>query len=225
MIIVTGASRGIGRAIGERLTENGFQVLGLARNVETIPFRAMECDVSSYESVRQVARELRREGSQVTGLVNAAGIASMNLALSTPPTVTQALLNTNLAGTIYCCQVFGASMLRSARGSIVNFSTIAVALGLKGESVYSASKAGVEAFTRSFAREMADFNITVNCIAPGPIQTDLLRGITEDQIARIVSQQVITERFTVDAVADVTELLFDKRSSSISGQVLHIGGA
>lgn len=224
MIIVTGASRGLGRLICQRLSDKGFEVLGLARSIEDLPFPAMHCDVSSYESVRTVSRALKNDGQKVTGLVNAAGIASMNLALTTPPEVTQALLNTNLAGTIYSCQLFGALMLRSGKGTIVNFSTIAVSLGLKGESVYAASKAGVEAFTRSFAREMADFNITVNCIAPGPIQTDLLNGVTEEQIDRIVAQQVIPKRFTPASVADVTEILFDDRSSSISGQVLHIGG-
>ena len=78
-------------------------------------------------------------------------------------------------------------MLRQKMGSFINFSTIAVALALKGESVYAASKAGVETFSRTFAREMADFNVRVNCIAPGPIRTDLLKGITDEQIKRITS--------------------------------------
>ena len=86
-------------------------------------------------------------------------------------------------------------MLRQKYGSFINFSTIAVALALKGESVYVASKAGVEAFSRSFAREMSDFNIRVNCIAPGPIKTDLLRGITDTQIEKITSQQLIQKKF------------------------------
>ena len=86
-------------------------------------------------------------------------------------------------------------MLRQKYGSFINFSTIAVALALKGESVYVASKAGVEAFSRSFAREMSDFNIRVNCIAPGPIKTDLLRGITDTQIEKITSQQIIQKKF------------------------------
>jgi 3-oxoacyl-[acyl-carrier protein] reductase len=116
-------------------------------------------------------------------------------------------------------------MLRNKHGSIINFSTIAVALGLKGESIYAASKAGVEGFTRSFAREMADFNVRVNCIAPGPIDTSLLKGITAEQINKIVSQQIIPKQFKPDSVADLVELLIDSRSDSLSGQVLHVGGA
>jgi 3-oxoacyl-[acyl-carrier protein] reductase len=115
-------------------------------------------------------------------------------------------------------------MLRNKTGTIINFSTIAVALGLKGESIYAASKAGVEGFTRSFAREMTDFNINVNCIAPGPIDTDLLKGISVAQIKKIVSQQIIPKQFTPDSISDLVELLLDKRSNSLSGQILHVGG-
>jgi 3-oxoacyl-[acyl-carrier protein] reductase len=225
MIIVTGASKGLGMAICERLIELNVDVLGLARNVQDVPFASMSCDVSSYESVKAVALQLKRDGAKVHGLVNAAGIASMNLAVTTPATVAQKIVNTNLLGTIYCCQLFAPLMLRSKKGSIINFSTIAVALGLKGESIYAASKAGVEGFTRSFAREMADFNVQVNCIAPGPIDTNLLKGITSDQIIKIVSQQIIPKQFKPDSVADLVELLLDGRSNSLSGQVLHVGGA
>jgi 3-oxoacyl-[acyl-carrier protein] reductase len=225
MIIVTGASKGLGRAICERLIEKKVEVLGLARNVEDVPFASMSCDVSSYDSVKAVAQQLKKDGARVDGIVNAAGIASMNLAVITPASVVQKIINTNLLGTIYCCQLFAPLMLRNKQGSIVNFSTIAVALGLKGESIYAASKAGVEGFTRSFAREMADFNVQVNCIAPGPIDTNLLKGVTSEQINKIVSQQIIPKQFKPDSVADLVELLIDSRSNSLSGHVLHVGGA
>lgn len=225
MIVVTGASKGLGRAICERLQSKGMEVFGLARNVEGLPFPSMACDVSSYDDVKAVAQQLRKNGSLVEGLINAAGIASMNLAVTTPPSVSQNIIHTNLLGTIYCCQLMAPLMLRHKKGSIINFSTIAVALGLKGESIYAASKAGVEGFTRSFAREMADFSVNVNCIAPGPIDTSLLKGITSVQIQKIVSQQIIPKQFTPDSVSDLVEMLLDKRSNSLSGQVLHVGGA
>lgn len=225
MIIVTGASKGLGKAICERLIEKKIDILGLARNVDDVPFTTMSCDVSSYESVRAIAQQLKKDAARIDGLVNAAGIASMNLAVTTPASVAQKIINTNLLGTIYCCQLFAPLMLRNKLGSIINFSTIAVALGLKGESIYAASKAGVEGFTRSFAREMADFNVQVNCIAPGPIDTSLLKGITSEQINKIVSQQIIPKQFKPDSVADLVELLIDSRSNSLSGQVLHVGGA
>lgn len=225
MIVVTGASKGLGRAICERFLSRNLPVFGLARNVDGVPFPSMKCDVSSYDDVKAVVQQLRNDGARVEGLINAAGIASMNLAVTTPAKVSQNIVQTNLLGTIYCCQQIATLMMRHKAGSIVNFSTIAVALGLKGESIYAASKAGVEGFTRAFAREMADFNVTVNCIAPGPIETELLRGITSTQIGKIVAQQIIPRQFTPDAVCDLAELLLDPRSRSLSGQVLHVGGA
>lgn len=224
MIVVTGASKGLGRAICERLLGKGFSVLGLARNVNDVPFSAIVCDVSSYDQVKSVALSLKKKNAKVEALINAAGIASMNLALTTPPSVSANIIQTNLLGTIYCCQNFSPLMLRNKMGTIINFSTIAVALGLKGESIYAASKAGVEGFSRSFAREMADFNVRVNCIAPGPINTDLLRGVTSEQIQKIFLQQILPKQFSKDAVCDLVELLMDERSNSLSGHVLHVGG-
>jgi len=225
LIIVTGASRGLGKAITERLTEKGEKVIGLARSTDTLDIEGIECDVSDYSSVKNAARKVKRMKQPVKAFINAAGIASMNLAVTTPPTVSQKIIETNLLGTIFCCQLIAPLMMRNKCGSIMNFSTIAVSLGLKGESVYAASKAGVEGFTRSFAREMADFNINVNCIAPGPIDTSLLKGITTNQINKIVSQQIIPKQFSPDAICDLVELLLDARSNSLSGQVLHVGGA
>ncbi len=225
MIIVTGASRGLGRAVAERLISSGREVLSLSRTSEGAPGDSVTCDVSDYEAVKAVAQSLRKEKREIEGLVNAAGIASMNLAVTTPPSMTQKLIQTNLAGTIHCCQLFAPLMIRKKAGSIINFSTIAVTLGLKGESIYAASKAGVEGFSRAFAREMADFDIRVNCVAPGPIKTDLLKGVSDEQIDAIVAQQILPKLFLPDDIADLCEFLLGPQSQSLSGQVLKVGGA
>ena len=225
MIIVTGASRGLGQAITERLIEKNEDVIGLARNTSNLKINAIECDVSDYGSVKSASKEVKRMKKPVKAFINAAGVASMNMAVTTDESTVQKLVQTNLVGTIYCCQLFAPIMLRQKQGSFINFSTIAVALALKGESVYAASKAGVESFSRSFAREMADFNVRVNCIAPGPIRTDLLRGITDAQVEKITSQQVIQKQFQKSDVCDLVELLLDEKASSLSGQVLKVGGA
>lgn len=224
MIVVTGASRGLGNAIASRLTALGEEVMGVARNIELLDIPSFSCDVSSYEQVKNLIRHIKKEKKSVKAVINAAGIASMNLAVTTPESVSQKIIQTNLLGTIYCSQLLAPLMMREKSGSIINFSTIAVALGLKGESVYAASKAGVEGFSRAFAREMADFNINVNCIAPGPVDTDLIKGITSKQIDNIVSQQIINRQFLPNDICDLVELLLDKKSSSLSGQVLHVGG-
>ena len=107
---------------------------------------------------------------------------------------------------------------------MINFSTIATALHLEGESIYAATKAAVENYSKTFAKEISKFNVRVNCIAPGPIETDLLRGITEDQINKIVKAQIIVNKFGKDDVVDLVDLLLDPKAKSLTGQVFHIGG-
>ena len=153
-----------------------------------------------------------------------AGVASMNLAMITPPSITEKLIKTNLLGTIYSCQLFAPLLVRNKGGNIINFSTIAVSIGLKGESVYVASKAGVEGFSRSFAREMADFKVRVNCIAPGPIDTDLIKGVSSHLISKVIEKQIIPQKFKTNDICDLVELILDKKAASISGQVFYVGG-
>jgi len=224
MIVVTGASKGLGESIALRLGESGHRVIGLARNISGMTIEGIACDVSSYQSVKAAARQIKKIGEPIDAVINAAGVASMNLAVTTDAGTVQKLVQTNLVGTIYMSQLFAPILIRQKHGSFINFSTIAVALALKGESVYAASKAGVEAFSRVFAREMADFNVRVNCVAPGPIRTDLLRGVSDSQINKIISQQVIKKEFQKSDVCDLVELLLDPKASSLSGQVLNIGG-
>ena len=224
MIIVTGASRGIGFAICERLQKLNMQALGIARCVDNLPFPAVACDVTNYEALKKISKDIRVAGTKVTALINAAGVASMNLALTTPPEVTNKLINVNLLGTIFASQTFAPLMIREKSGHIINFSTIAVSLSLKGESVYSASKAGVESFTKTLARELWEFGITVNCVAPGPIDTDLIRGVSQSQISYLVSSQIIQKQLTTSDVADLIEILLDGRSKNITGHILHLGG-
>lgn len=225
MILVTGASRGLGAAICERLSAAGADVVGLARTPAETNYRMLPLDVTSYEGWRSLAQSLKREKAQVEALINVAGVASMNLAVTTPESTTRHVIETNLMGSIFACQTIAPLMIRRKTGSIINFSTIAVHLGLKGESIYVASKAGVEGFSRAFAREMADFGITVNCIAPGPIRTELLRGISNSQIDAIIQQQIIRTVFDRDAVCDTVDMLLAPTARAVTGQVIHIGGA
>ena len=224
MIVVTGASRGLGKAIVDRLINKGNRVIQLSRSYEGDNADIMECDVSDYFSVKSVAKKLKKMDEPLEVVINAAGIASMNMAVTTDNLTVQKLIQTNLIGTINCSQLFAPIMIRPKKGLFINFSTIAVPLAIEGESIYAASKAGVETFSRVFAREMAHFNIRVNCIAPGPIRTDLIRGISNNQIEKITSQQIITKQFQKEDVCDIVELIMDKRSNSLSGQVFNIGG-
>ena len=105
MIVVTGASRGLGKAITERLTRNGEQVIGLSRSIDNLNIQSIECDVSDYMLVKKAAREIKKMKVPLKAFINAAGVASMNMAVTTDEATVQKLIQINLIGTIYCCQL------------------------------------------------------------------------------------------------------------------------
>ena len=121
MIVVTGASRGLGKAITERLTKIGHKVIGLARSNSRLGIEIIKCDVTEYESVKNAALEIKKRKTPIKAFINAAGIVSTNMALSTNELTIQKLIQTNLVGTIYCCQLFAPMMLRRKKGRIRNY--------------------------------------------------------------------------------------------------------
>lgn len=222
-LIITGASRGLGQYMARRAVEEGYAVTGLARTPDQdAGYPMLACDVTDPASVAHCFADLRK--APLWGLVNAAGAASMNLHLTTPPQTMQKLIACNLLGVMYCCAEAGKMLARRKAGRVVNFSSIAVALGLEGESGYVAAKAGVEGFTRAFAREMAPFGVTVNAVAPGPIPTRLIAGVPEEKIDALRRRQVMPRPLTPEDVWNVVSWLLDERSASLSGEVLHVGG-
>ena len=223
-LVITGASRGLGAHMASRAKASGYRVVGLARSQpEAAGFECRACDVTDPEGIKEALRDLARDET-LYGLINAAGIASMNLTLAMPAETVRRIVEVNLLGTIYCAGLVGKWLARRKGGRIVNFSTIAVPLALKGEAVYAASKAGVEGFTRSFAREMADFGVTVNAVAPGPVDTDLIRGVAADQIRALVARQIIQEQAEPEDIWRTVQLLLSPDAAMITGEVVHIGG-
>tara|TARA_B100001989_G_scaffold10088_1_gene6521 strand:- start:4007 stop:4684 length:678 start_codon:yes stop_codon:yes gene_type:complete len=225
MIIVTGGSSGLGKAIADDLKIRGEDVITLSRRKEVTNDNHISCDITDYESLKSAYREFSNSGHKFRALINCAGVASMNLALTTPPHITERLIKTNLMGTIFANQIFAPLLIKNKSGRIINFSTIAVNLALKGESVYVATKSGVEGFSRVFANELSSFNITVNCIAPGPIKTNLLKGVSDKQIKNIINCQIIKKEMNPSSVTDIVNILLSDQAQNITGEVLHIGGA
>ena len=223
-VIVTGASRGIGRYCADQLHSAGYRVIGIARHFDSKPaFEGRIADVSDQPGMADALEDVRRDKT-VYALINAAGIASMNLLLTTPPQTIKRIVETNLLGTIYSSQLVAHALIRRGNGRIINFSSLAVAIGLQGESVYVASKAGIEGFSRSWAREMAPHGVTVNAIAPGPVDTDLIAKVPAEKLQAIVDRQIIPRKATLEEVWRIVRLLLAPESAMLSGQVFHIGG-
>ncbi|HKY98951.1 MAG TPA: SDR family oxidoreductase [Gemmatimonadaceae bacterium] len=224
-VIVTGASRGLGRFCAEQLASRGYRVVGMGRSVDSnAPFEMRSVDVADPASVAAAFKDLRRDQS-VYALINSAGIASMNLVVTTPAETVRTIIATNLLGTIYCSQQVAPALIRRSSGRIINFSTLGVPLAIKGEAIYIASKAGVEGFTRVFAREMAAHGVTVNAVAPGPIETALIAKVPKEKVDDVVRQQIIPRQGTPEDVWNIVSMLLSPEGSMISGETIHVGGA
>ncbi len=223
-IVVTGVSGGLGGYIAGQAFAGGYDVVGLARKEpeENPGFPVLLADVRDPDAVARAFGELR--GRPLWGVINAAGVAAMNLLVTTPPATMREVIAANLLGAMYCCAEASRLLIRGRAGRIINISSIAAALSPAGESAYAASKAGVETFSRCIARELAPFGVTVNCVAPGPVDTKLLRGLSPDQINAVVHRQIIARMGTAEDVWNTTAWLLSEESSMISGETLHIGG-
>ncbi len=224
-IIVTGCSSGIGFYLADNLTKFNYEVIGLSRNEPSkkYNFNFEKCDVRDFSSVSNFFSKIKKD-KDIYALLNVAGVASMNLLLSTPEETVRNIVNTNLIGTIFCTREIIPAFVRSKAGRIINFSSLAVKIGLQGESVYVASKAGVEGFSRSIARELASFNVTVNCISPGPVKTRLTEKVPKTYIDKVMQQQIMTDQCTEEDILNCVKLILDSKSDKITGENFIIGG-
>lgn len=225
--LVTGARKGIGRHLAERLAGNGYEVVGCSR--EEPDWTAggvshIRADVSDEAQVKHLLGEIRRKYGRLDVAINNAGIASMNHSLMVPAATIDRVMDINVRGTFLVSRESAKLMRTSGGGRIVNLSTIAVALSLEGESAYVASKSAVEALTRVMSRELADFKITVNAVGPTPIDTDLIRGVPKDRIKQLVDRLAIKRLGTLEDVYNVVEFFIRPGSDYITGQVIYLGG-
>ena len=227
-VIVTGASRGIGRSVADRLHSAGHDVLGIAlpspldSNYSVPEYPIEHADVSNIENLYSVYEKIKHK--KISGLINCAGVyESLPFSILTRDKYFD-IININLLGTMNTCSVFLKLMDKQVHTPIINVSSIA-AHSANEATAYTASKYGVEGFTSSLARDLRNTMIRPNSICPGVIDTDMYSAVFRDApiLQSYIDMQPIGIQLTVEDVADVVELLFDSRSNKIGGQAIRLG--
>jgi len=227
IVIITGTSRGIGLGLAEHHLARGDLVCGCSRAPSPLRHAGYchyEVDVANEAAVVAMVRAVVRRHGRIDGLLNNAGIASMNAALLSPAATAQAIFATNFHGTFLFCREAAKAMVRQKAGRIVNFTTVATPLRLEGESLYAASKAAVESFTRVLARELGPTGVTVNAVGPTPVPTDLIKSVPKPKLDALLARQAIPRFGAVADIANVVEFFLAPASGFITGQVIYLGG-
>ena len=228
--LVTGASRGIGRAIALEFKEKGYSVIGTATSetgatqLNDIGIQGYVLDLNSHESIDIFWQKLEDNNHNISLLVNNAGITRDNIVLRMSDEEWSDIMNVHLYGTFQLCKRSLKMMLKSKWGRIINISSASASIGNRGQSNYAAAKAGVEAFTKSLAKEVGKRDITINAVAPGFISTDMTEnndGVNEDYLIK----EIPLGRFGEPAeVASLVTFLCSEEASYITGQTIHING-
>ena len=230
IILITGTRKGIGAYLAQHYIAMGERVIGCSRSDPEWAGEYADnythfcADVSDEQAVRSIFSHIRKTYGRLNVLINNAGIASMNHSLLTPLDSVHHVLATNTVGTFLFCREAAKIMRKSKDGRIVNFATVATPLKLEGEAIYAASKAAIVSLTQTLAREYADYGITVNAIGPGPIKTDLIRGVSSEKLENLLMRQAIHRYGTYDDVRNVIDFFLRPESSFVTGQVIYLGG-
>ena len=228
--LVTGASRGIGKAIAEKLKVDNYKVLGTATSdsgVDTLNSDGIEgylLDLNSKDSIDSFWSQLEIDNKTISVLVNNAGITRDNIILRMSDEEWSDIMNVHLYGTFQLSKRALKMMLKNKWGRIINISSASASIGNRGQSNYAAAKAGVEAFTKSLAKEVGRRDITINAIAPGFISTDMTennKGVNADYLVK----EIPLGRFgEPEEVASLISFMCSDGASYITGQTIHING-
>ena len=227
IIIITGTRKGIGRYLAEQYLQEGDIVYGCSRricDIEHPNYHHTRLDVSDEAEVVTFVRNVYKNHKHIDVLINNAGCASMNHFLFTPYDTAKKVFNTNFFGTFLMCREVAKYMVKNKSGRIVNYSTVAVALNLHGELVYSASKAAIEQLTRVLADEIGESGITVNTVGPTPIDTDLIKNVPENKLQDLLSHQCIKRFGQFEDVKNVIDFFLKPESNFITAQTIYLGG-
>ena len=231
--LVTGASRGIGRAIAERLAQDGFFVVGTATtdsgadaiaNFLAENGTGKKLNVADSESVTDFIKAVNDEIGTPTVLVNNAGITRDNLLIRMKEDEWDDIINTNLTSVFRMSKAVLRGMTKAKTGRIINISSVVGNTGNAGQSNYAAAKAGILGFTKSLAKEVGSRNITVNTVAPGFIDTDMTRELSEDIKNTLLAGIPLSRLGEAKEIAHTVSFLASEGAAYITGETIHVNG-
>ena len=233
--LVTGGSRGIGRAIALELARLGMKVIGtattesgaksLAQVLNAYPgSTGVRLDVNDAAGVEAAVESIMKEHGALHVLVNNAGITRDNLSMRMKDDDWSAVVDTNLNAVFRLCRAVMRPMMKQRYGRIVNITSVVGATGNAGQANYAAAKAGVAGMTRSLARELGSRGITVNCVAPGFIDTDMTKALSEAQTSVLMAQIPVGRLGQTSDIAHAVAFLASPHAGYITGSELHVNG-
>jgi len=233
--LVTGASRGIGAAIARQLAQDGFTVVGTATSDEGAAnisqalaafagSRGARLDVNDAAAAEALIDAILREHGGLHVLVNNAGITRDQLAMRMKDEDWDAVLDTNLKAVFRMSRAVIRPMMKQRHGRIIHITSVVGASGNPGQANYAAAKAGVAGMTRALARELGSRGITVNCVAPGFIETDMTAGLPPEQQKALLQQIALGHLGKPEDIAHAVAYLASERAGYVTGQQLHVNG-
>ena len=233
-IVVTGDSRGLGNKICDKLLESNFRVIGISRKVsENIlelekkyrreQYIHINFDLCLTEDIKDLYLQQIKEEGPIYGLVNNAGIAYDEIATNAKLEPLEKMFRVNVFSPIILTKyILRDMLLNEIKGSIVHISSVCAHTGYKGLSMYSATKAAIEAFSKTVAREFGGRKIRSNCVAPGFMETDMSKTLNSEQKDRIYLRTSLKEETNLESVSNTVKFLLSEESYSITGQVIHV---
>ncbi|QRO12959.1 3-oxoacyl-ACP reductase FabG [Moraxella osloensis] len=232
--LVTGASRGIGQAIAKRLANEGYLVIGTATSekgaaavndyLQELGGAGRVLNVQDAEQINQLFDSIEKEFGNVQVLVNNAGITQDGLLMRMDDNAWERVLDVNLTSVFRTSKRAIKGMMKARQGRIINITSVVAAMGNAGQTNYTASKAGIEGFTRSLAREIGSRQITVNCVAPGFIDTDMTKDLDEALIQSMLNAVPLARLGKPEDIAAAVNFLASEEAGYITGTVLDVNG-
>jgi 3-oxoacyl-[acyl-carrier protein] reductase len=231
-VVVTGASRGLGLAVCQQLLVDDYSVIGIARTCSEAlneltsnypeTFINVTTDLSKTDDIPALCQTLVKQYGRPYGLVNNAAAGHDGVLATMPNEEIDSLLSLNIQSPILLAKYLTRSMMLNRRGRVINISSIIAKTGFNGLSVYAATKAALEGFSKSLAREVGKAGITVNCVAPGYLETDMTSGLAGEKLKTIERRSPLGKLASVNDVAHMVSYLLSDKASNITGTTMTV---